>query len=187
MEQASDHRIAVGNQSESLANATIDIYEYGTNSVILRVSVVSIIDDETYLSYLAKPKTIIILPDHLQFAKLVEKLNGPKCAGKYVAGQSKVYDALMDTPIADNEDFNAAVRYQFLTHKVKSIVLEVQTPTAVTISVPGITGVRLQSHSHKILTCRSGARSTTASHDAHPFNTDQKVETQTCQVKRREQ
>jgi hypothetical protein len=146
MEPVSDNRITIRNQDENLADATINIYEYGTDTVIVRVSVVSIIDRDIYSLYFANPKTTIILPDHLRFAMLEEKLKVPKCADKYVAGQSMFYDPLMDTPIADDGDLDAAVRYQFLMHKVRSIVLEVQTPTAVTIPLPGQTGVPLQSH-----------------------------------------
>jgi hypothetical protein len=141
---ASDGRVKVGTQPARFADVTIDVYEYGTSNLIATTDVLCIIDPSIYATYLGGAGAMTVLPDHLRFDPREIRLKSLKCLGKYVDGRSIIWDTVRRNSIVDTEDLITAVRYQFMTHKVNTIVLEVQNPTAVTTLTPGMMEIPLQ-------------------------------------------
>jgi hypothetical protein len=115
---ASDGRVIVGSQPARLADALIDVYEYGTTKRIATTAVLHITHSRIYEKYLTTNGAIKILPDDVQFDSLENRLKSPKCLGKYIAGTSIIWDAVRHSVIVDTDDLVIAVRYQFSTYRM---------------------------------------------------------------------
>jgi hypothetical protein len=98
----------------------------------------NLIDRVRYEAWVNAGCTGPILPDFLRFALLEEKLTAAKCGDKYIIGKSRIWDVVKHTQIVDDEDLATAARYQYSTHKVSSIVLEIDTPSAVVTPTQGM-------------------------------------------------
>jgi hypothetical protein len=111
-------RMQVGGQTAMFSEATVDIYEYQSDTIITTMTVLKLLPSAIFDNYIGGNTTTPIIPERLAFENLVNRFSNPRFRKPYRPGESRIFDVLKGTEVADDDDLASATPHQFFTQIV---------------------------------------------------------------------